>query len=67
MTLFLGLLFGSIGTVYFIYGKRIHEPLFLIVGLALVIYPYFFENALLVLLIGALLAAIPIARHKGLF
>ncbi len=67
MTLFLGLIFGSIGTVYFIYGKRIHEPLLLIVGLALVIYPYFFENVVLVLLIGALLAAIPIARHKGLF
>ena len=67
MTLFLGLLFGSIGTVYFIHGKRVHEPMFLIVGFALVIYPYFFENVVLVLLIGAVLAAIPIARHKGLF
>jgi hypothetical protein len=67
LTLFLGLLFGSIGTVYFIYGKRIHDPMFLIVGFALAIYPYFFENVVLVLLIGAVLAAIPIARHKGLF
>ena len=67
MTLILGLIFGAIGTVYFIYGKRIHEPLFLIVGLALLVYPYFFENVVLVLVIGAVLAAIPIARHKGLF
>jgi hypothetical protein len=65
-TLFLGLLFGSIGTVYFVYGKRIHDPMFLIVGFALAIYPYFFSNVVLVLLIGAVLAAIPIARHKGL-
>jgi len=67
VTLILGLLFGAVGTVYFIYGKRIHEPTYLIVGLALVVYPYFFENVIVVLLIGAVLAAIPIARHKGLF
>jgi hypothetical protein len=67
LTLVLGLLFGAIGTVYFIYGKRIHEPMFLVVGFALCIYPYFFSNVAVVLLIGALLAAIPIARHKGLF
>jgi hypothetical protein len=67
LTLFLGLLFGSIGAIYYLYGKRIHEPLFLIVGFALVIYPYFFENVVLVLVIGAALAAIPIAKHKGLF
>ena len=67
MTLIFGLIFGAIGTVYFVYGKRIQEPLFLIVGFALCIYPYFFSNVVLVLLIGAVLAAIPIARHKGLF
>ncbi|MDQ6800023.1 MAG: hypothetical protein M3041_04215 [Acidobacteriota bacterium] len=67
MTLFIGLLFGAIGTVYFMYGKRIHEPMFLIVGFALAIYPYFVSNIVLVFLIGAILAAIPIARHKGLF
>jgi len=67
VSLILGLLFGAIGTVYFIYGKRIHEPTYLICGLALVVYPYFFENVIVVLLIGGLLAAIPIARRKGLF
>ena len=67
MTLFFGILFGSIGTVYFIYGKRIHEPLFLFTGFGLIIYPYFVENVILVLLIGAVLVMIPIARHKGWF
>jgi cell division protein FtsL len=66
MTLLFGLLFGAVGTVYFVYGKRTHEPMFLVVGFALVIYPYFVTNVALTLLIGAILAAIPIARHKGL-
>jgi hypothetical protein len=41
-----GLLFGSIGFVAFIYGKRMHvwKPMFL--GLALMAYPYFVENEL---------------------
>lgn len=67
MTLFLGLLFGAIGTIYFLYGKKQHDALFLVVGVALAIYPYFFENVLVVLLIGAALSAIPIARSKGWF
>lgn len=67
MTLFLGLLFGAIGTVYFLYGKKQHDALFLVVGVALAIYPYFFDNVFVVLLIGAALSAVPIARSKGWF
>ena len=39
-----GLVFGSIGFVAFIYGKRMHiwKPMF--VGIALMVYPYFVEN-----------------------
>ncbi len=38
------LLFGSIGFVAFIYGKRMHvwKPMFL--GIALMVFPYFIEN-----------------------
>ena len=66
MTLFFGLLFGSIGTVYLVYARRSHEPMFLIVGFALIIYPYLFSNIVMILIIGVLLSAIPIARYKGL-
>ncbi len=66
MTLFLGLLFGAIGTVYLIYGKRIHDAMFLVIGFALIIYPYLFSNIVLILIVGIVLAAIPVARHKGL-
>ena len=47
-----GLLFGSIGFVAFIYGKRMHvwKPMFL--GLALMAYPYFVENDIALFAIG---------------
>ena len=39
-----GLVFGSIGFVAFVYGKRTNlwKPMFL--GLALMVYPYFVSN-----------------------
>jgi hypothetical protein len=48
-----GLLFGSIGFVAFIYGKRMHvwRPMFL--GLALMVYPYFVANDIVLFAIGA--------------
>ncbi|HEX4640590.1 MAG TPA: hypothetical protein VH252_04350 [Chthoniobacterales bacterium] len=47
-----GLLFGSIGFVAFIYGKRMHvwKPMF--IGLALMAYPYFVENDIALFAIG---------------
>ncbi len=48
-----GMLFGSIGFVSFIYGKRMHvwKPMFL--GLALMVYPYFVSDDLALFAIGA--------------
>ena len=66
MTLFLGLLFGSIGTVYLIYGKRQSSPIHLVVGAILIVYPYLFTNAILVFVAGVILTAIPYARHRGI-
>jgi hypothetical protein len=66
MTLFLGLLFGSIGMVYMIYGKRQSSVMHIVVGAILIIYPYLFSNAFLVFIAGAILTAIPYARHRGL-
>jgi len=49
-----GLLFGSIGFVAFIYGKRMHiwKPMFL--GIALMAYPYFVENEIALFAIGVI-------------
>ena len=67
MTLFLCLLFGAVGTVYLIVGRKEHDPMYLVVGFALIIYPYFFSNVLLVVGIGIVLSVIPYAHSRGLF
>lgn len=54
-----GLLFGSIGVGFFIYGKRQQMIMPLVCGLALMIYPYFVAGTLLILLIGIALMAAP--------
>ena len=49
-----GLVFGSIGFVAFIYGKRMNlwKPMFL--GIALMVYPYFISDDLLMIAIGTI-------------
>jgi hypothetical protein len=48
-----GFVFGSIGFVAFIYGKRMNlwKPMFL--GIALMVYPYFVSNDAIMIAIGA--------------
>jgi hypothetical protein len=54
-----GLLFGSIGLGYFIYGKKQRSVVPLICGLALMAYPYFVTNLVLMVGLGVVLCAIP--------
>lgn len=54
-----GLLFGSFGLGYFVYGKRQRAVVPLVCGLALMIFPYFVSNTILVVAIGVVLIVIP--------
>ena len=54
-----GLLFGSIGFGYFLYGKKQRAPVPLVCGLGLMAVPYFISNSYLLVLVGAALAAVP--------
>jgi hypothetical protein len=54
-----GLLFGSIGLGYFIYGKKQRAVVPLVCGLGLMIFPYFVPNTMLLVGVGAMLIAIP--------
>jgi hypothetical protein len=47
-----GLIFGSIGFVGFVYGKRmlLWKPMFL--GFSLMIYPYFVGNTIALFVVG---------------
>lgn len=57
--LLLGVLFSSLGLGYFIYGKRQQAPIPLVCGLVLMIGPYFVSNAIVMLLLGGIVSAIP--------
>jgi len=47
-----GLVFGSIGFVAFIYGKRMNLWKPMLCGIALMVYPYFVSDTLVMCLIG---------------
>jgi hypothetical protein len=53
------LLFGSIGLGFFIYGKKQRAVVPLVCGLALIVFPYFVSNVMLLVGIGVLLIALP--------
>ena len=54
-----GLLFGSIGLGFFIYGKKQQDIVILVCGMALMIFPYFITNSYFLVLIGSALVALP--------
>lgn len=58
-SLLLGLLFGSVGLGFFIYGRKQRAVVPLICGFVLMVVPYFISNALVLFCIGAVLVAIP--------
>lgn len=50
-----GLIFGAIGFVAFVYGKRQSEWRPMILGLTLMAFPYFVGNTVALYVIGAVL------------
>jgi hypothetical protein len=54
-----GLLFGSIGLGFFVYGRRQRAVVPLLCGVALIIFPYFVSNTILLLALGVALIALP--------
>ena len=54
-----GLVFGSIGLGYFMYGKKQSNVVARLSGIGLMIYPYFVSSALLLIVIGLVLMALP--------
>lgn len=58
-SLLLGVLFGSVGLGFFIYGRKQRTVVPLLCGLALMVVPYFIPNALLLFAVGGVLVAVP--------
>ncbi len=58
-TLLAGLVFGSIGLGYLIYGKRQGHAVAWVCGLALMVYSYFVSDPYLLVAIGVGLMLVP--------
>ena len=54
-----GLLFGSIGLGFFVYGRRQKMVVPLVCGVALMIFPYFISSTILLVMVGVALIGIP--------
>ncbi|MCG6938742.1 MAG: hypothetical protein LJE83_11320 [Gammaproteobacteria bacterium] len=54
-----GMLFGSIGLGYFIYGKKQRAAVPLVTGITLFIFPYFITNVYALVIVGAVIVAVP--------
>lgn len=54
-----GMLFGSIGLGYFVYGKKQRAVSPLVCGLSLMIYPWFVTSTFWLVVVGLCLSIIP--------
>jgi hypothetical protein len=54
-----GLLFGVFGFAYFVYGKKQKAAVPLVCGFALMIFPYFVANTIVLVAVGGVLIAVP--------
>jgi len=54
-----GVVFGSFGFGYFLYGKKQKAPVPLACGIALMVYPYFVADVTWLVAIGAALIVLP--------
>lgn len=52
-------IFGAMGLGYFVYGRRQKMLVPLFCGVGLMAYPYFVSNAILLVVIGGVLLAVP--------
>lgn len=59
MNLLVGIITGAFGLAYFIYGKKQSKMIFMVTGIALMVYPYLFGNMILLIIIGVVLLPLP--------
>jgi hypothetical protein len=58
-TLLWGVLYGSIGMGYFVYGKKQQRIIALLCGIGLMVFPYVVSNVWFSIAIGIALMALP--------
>jgi len=58
-TLVWGVIFGSIGLGFFVYGKKQKAAIPLFCGIGLMVVPYFISNGYILILAGIIMVALP--------
>ena len=58
-SLFLIMLLSAIGTGFIVYGKKQRRGVAFLCGIVLCVYPYFVDSVFILLLIAAVLIAVP--------
>ncbi len=58
-SLFLTMIWGALGTGYFIYGKKQSRFTFLICGVGLMVFPFFISNLTATIILGILMTFAP--------
>lgn len=58
-TLIWGVVFGSIGLGFFVYGKKQKAVIPLFCGIGLMVIPYFVSNMYILVISGVVLVALP--------
>jgi len=61
-----GIVFGIIGMGYFSFGKKRDNTVFLLSGIALMVFPYFVEGLSLNIIVGVILVILPFVSMKYL-
>jgi hypothetical protein len=54
-----GVVFGSVGLAYFVYGRRQGRFVPLLCGIGLMAFPYFVSNTVLLVVAGLALSVVP--------
>ena len=55
----LALIFGAVGFVYFSYGRKQARISMIVSGLLLMVYPYFLDSKISLVVIGVALSLVP--------
>jgi len=58
------MLFGAIGMGFMAYAKRQRDPVYLVTGIALCVFPYFVHSAWLSIAVGVLVIAFPFVLRR---
>jgi hypothetical protein len=54
-----GIIFGSIGLAFFVYGKKQKAIVTMLSGIGLMVFPYLISNIYIMILSGIVLVALP--------